>query len=80
MTTVSIEEAQARLPDLIAALRPGETLVIVARDRPVARLTAEPSSEQSVERGARRPGGARGILRVIEEDDDHLADFGEYMP
>ncbi|MCD4728602.1 MAG: type II toxin-antitoxin system Phd/YefM family antitoxin [Pirellulales bacterium] len=41
MTTATIEEAQAHLATLIAQLKPGEEVVIVERDRPVARLVAE---------------------------------------
>lgn len=28
----------------------------------------------------RRPGSAKGILQILSEDDDHLADFKAYMP
>ena len=41
MSTVSIENAQARLPDLIGALRAGEAVVIRQNNKPVARLIAD---------------------------------------
>jgi len=28
----------------------------------------------------RQPGSAKGALRVLSEDDEHLDDFREYMP
>ncbi|SLM33102.1 hypothetical protein MTBBW1_90004 [Desulfamplus magnetovallimortis] len=28
----------------------------------------------------RKPGSAKGILRVLSEDDEHLNDFKDYMP
>ncbi len=28
----------------------------------------------------RRPGSAKGILRILSEDDEHLDDFKAYMP
>jgi len=28
----------------------------------------------------RQPGSAKGILKVLSEDDEHLDDFKEYMP
>jgi hypothetical protein len=28
----------------------------------------------------RQPGSAKGILKVLSEDDEHLGDFREYMP
>ena len=31
-------------------------------------------------RKKRRPGSAKGILQVLEEDNAHLDDFKEYMP
>lgn len=64
MTTITLEEAQTHLADWIAKLRPGEELVIVERDRPVARLIAEPGGE----RRPRRPGSAVGLLTIVEED------------
>lgn len=31
-------------------------------------------------RQGRRPGSAKGILKVVSEDDEHLDDFKAYMP
>ena len=36
--TVTVAEAQARLPDLLAQLPPGETLTLTQDDKPVADL------------------------------------------
>ena len=38
MMTITIEEAQARLPQLIDQLAPGEELVITKNSRPIAQL------------------------------------------
>ena len=38
MSTVTIQEAQANLLDLIHRLTPGEEVVITENDQPVARL------------------------------------------
>ena len=76
MVTATIQEAQVHLSSLIAQLKPGEELVIIERNRPVARLVAEPSEEA----GPRKPGIAIGKLKIIEDDDAHLEDFKEYMP
>jgi antitoxin (DNA-binding transcriptional repressor) of toxin-antitoxin stability system len=43
MTTVTIEDAQAKLPELIGGLAKGEELVITQGDRVVARLVGEQS-------------------------------------
>ncbi len=42
MSPISLENAQAHLPELIGQLQPGEALVITQDNRPVARLVAEP--------------------------------------
>lgn len=75
MPTVTVEEAQARLPDLIDHLRPGDALVITRDDKPVARLTAE----EPPKRPPRKPGNCKGMLTIVSDDDEHLKDFAEYM-
>ena len=76
MVTATIQEAQVRLAALIAQLKPGEELVIIERNRPVARLVAERSETP----GPRQPGSAIGKLTIVEDDNAHLEDFREYMP
>ncbi len=76
MVTVTVEEAQADLAGLVSRLKPGEELLITKQDEPIARLMAEPSGKRS----PRKPGSAVGKLRIIEDDDEHLEDFKEYMP
>jgi len=75
MESITIEQAQASLAAVIARLTPGEEVVIVQQDRPVARLMAEPTPRGK----GRRPGSAIGTLRVVADDDAHLDDFREYM-
>jgi prevent-host-death family protein len=75
MIQVTIEEAQAKLPELIEKAAPGESLVITRHDRPVAQLIALPmDTPQPVF------GSCRGMLTIVADDDEHLADFQEYMP
>ena len=76
MPSISLEQAQAQLPDLVAHLSPGEEWLITQHNRPVARLIAARRSKPS----ARNPGSAIGKLKILAEDDEHLADFKEYMP
>jgi antitoxin (DNA-binding transcriptional repressor) of toxin-antitoxin stability system len=75
LETVTLQEAQAHLADLIAGLDPGAELVITQDDRPVAKLVGP----VSVPRQPRRPGSAKGKLIIHTEDDEHLADFQEYL-
>jgi len=75
--TVTIEEAQARLPELIASLAPGQDMIITQNAQPIARLSAEIKSTVLVQ--PRVPGSAVGQLVILGEDDEHLKDFAEYM-
>ena len=75
MTTATVEEVQASLPSLLLDLKPGEELLITVHGQPVARLVAESNPLLKT----RQPGSAIGKLRIIEEDDEHLKDFEEYM-
>jgi antitoxin (DNA-binding transcriptional repressor) of toxin-antitoxin stability system len=72
-TTIAIDEAQARLKDIIAQLGPNDEVVITDNDQPIARLVGTP-------KGTPRFGSCKGMLVVVDEDDEHLADFQEYMP
>jgi antitoxin (DNA-binding transcriptional repressor) of toxin-antitoxin stability system len=76
MPTVTIEEAQAKLPGLIDRLLPGEEMIITRNQEPVARLVGEqPATLQP-----RQPGSAKGQLVILVEDEEHLEDFKDYMP
>jgi antitoxin (DNA-binding transcriptional repressor) of toxin-antitoxin stability system len=75
MASVTLEEAQARLPELIDQLRPGESLTIMRAQKAVAHLVAgKPSA-----RKPRQPGNCKGMLTIVADDDEHLQDFAEYM-
>ena len=76
MSTVTLEDAQAHLPELIDRLQPGETLVITRNEKPVARLLVD----ESPKRNPRKAGSAKGILTILQDDEEHLEDFEEYLP
>ncbi len=75
MSTITLEEAQARLPELIEKLGCGEELVILKDQQAVAKLVAATGQRLVPE-----PGCCRGMLTIVAEDDEHLKDFAEYMP
>ena len=78
MATVSIEDAQARLPELIEQLHPGEELVITQDQKPVARLIAVGQREGPPPR--RQLDTLKGTVRHMAPDfDAPLDDFKEYM-
>jgi antitoxin (DNA-binding transcriptional repressor) of toxin-antitoxin stability system len=73
-TTISVQEAQARLIDIVAGLRPGQSLVITQDNQAVAQLLALDRPKPQA-----RFGSCKGSLTIRHEDDEHLADFKEYM-
>ncbi len=76
--TVTVEEAQARLKDLIHQLAPGEEIVITENAQPVARLVNAVLTPQAVQRPG--PGLGKGMITFIAPDfDAPLEDMKEYM-
>ena len=73
---VSLNEAQARLPELVKGLASGDEVLITDGDETVARLVSQGRGTGRT----RQPGSAKGKLRVLVEDDEHLDDFRDYMP
>jgi prevent-host-death family protein len=75
MATVTIEEAQAHLGDLIEKLQPGEEVVITRNAEPVAKLVAAAPPAP-----LRQPGLLKDkILYMADDFDAPLEDFKEYM-
>ena len=76
MPTVTIEEAQNTLSELIHRLTPGEEVVITENDQPVARLVP---THPIPARKPRQFGTLKGTVLSMEHFDDPLEDFEEYM-
>jgi prevent-host-death family protein len=77
MTMISIEEAQAKLPDLIRRLHPGDEVVITKNNQPVARLVSTASEPRQM---PRQPGTLRGsVLYMAPDFDAPLEDLKDYM-
>jgi antitoxin (DNA-binding transcriptional repressor) of toxin-antitoxin stability system len=76
MQTISIEDAQARLPELISELKRGDEITITQGAEPVARLIREGQPE----RAPRQLGTLKGsVLYMAPDFDAPLDDFREYM-
>jgi antitoxin (DNA-binding transcriptional repressor) of toxin-antitoxin stability system len=72
--TVTLEEAQAKLRELIAQLSPGEEITVTENQQPVAKLVA------TVKLAERPLGTLRGtVLYMAPDFDAPLEDFKEYM-
>ena len=75
-TTVTLEEASARLGELIEHLAPGDEIVITRQNEPVAKLIAQ----QPPTRKPRQPGTLKdAILFMADDFDAPLEDFKGYM-
>ncbi len=71
---VTLEEARANLPELIAQLAPGEEVIITDNQQPVARLLPVKSQPQ------RKLGTMRGSVQYIAPDfDKPIDDFKDYL-
>lgn len=76
--TITLEQAQADLKEIVHKLIPGEEIVITEGDKPIARLVSEPS--QSTQKQPRRPGLLKGqVLYMAPDFNEPLDDLKEYM-
>jgi len=74
MTTVTLEQAQANLPQLLEQLKPGEEITITEHGQPLALVKkAERNSWPC------KAGSAKGKIRMAPDFDAPLEEFKEYM-
>ena len=74
MATVTVEEAQTRLAEIIDRLAPGEEVVLTRGGTPVAAIRATPPRE------APRLGTLRGTVLAVAADFDAIPEgFEEYL-
>lgn len=77
-TTITVDEAQAKLKELIHRMAPGDEVVITENQQPVAKLVSEPARPQAKQRPG--PGLCKGMITYIAPDfDAPLDDLREYM-
>jgi antitoxin (DNA-binding transcriptional repressor) of toxin-antitoxin stability system len=77
VSTVTLEEAQAQLPQLIERLQPGEEIVITRDQKPVATVRAMPPTSPE----APRLGTLKGTILHIAPDFDAIPEgFEDYLP
>ncbi len=85
MSTITLQEAQANLAELVHQLVPGEGLTITENDRPVARLIPMPTVQQRPPRprppvtGVPKAGGCEGLIVVPDDFKEPLEEMREYM-
>jgi antitoxin (DNA-binding transcriptional repressor) of toxin-antitoxin stability system len=76
ITSIPIAEAKARLDELVEQLGPGQSIIIVRDEIPVAQITALPDTPSSLPRPL---GFLQGVLTIVADDDSHLDGFQDYM-
>ncbi len=77
MHTITIQEAQSRLAEIIDQLRPGEEVVILRDDKPAATIRATPPAAP---RKPRQLGTLRGSVLYMAPDFDAIPEgFEEYV-
>ena len=76
--TITIEEAQAALKELVHRLAPGEELVITEHEKPIARLVCD--QQQTSVKARPGPGLLKGMITYMAPDfNEPLEDLKEYM-
>lgn len=77
MSTLSLDDAQARLREVVAGLQPGEEVILTHDDKPVATIKATPPD---VPRPVPRFGTMKGTILYIAPDFDAIPEgFEEYL-
>lgn len=75
MSSVTIEEAQATLPQLIEAMSPGEEIVITKGGQPLAQVKKTERTSWPCQAGSYR----KAEFWMAPDFDAPLDDFKEYM-
>ncbi len=85
MTTITLQEAQSTLPDLIHRLPAGEWVVITENDKPIAQLIVpfvfarQPPRPSSPATGVPKAGDYAGRIVVPDDFKEPLEGAREYM-
>lgn len=75
MPSVTIEEAQAKLPEIVRQLQPGEEITITDHEQPLAQVRKAQRTSWPCKAGSAKD----SILRIALDFDAPLDDFREYM-
>ena len=74
--TIPLEQASARLRELVGALGPGDEIVLTVNDEEVAKIVPAAAAPKR-----REPGAWRGKLEILDDGDDVILDhFRDYAP
>ena len=77
MATITVQQAEGHLAEIIDNLPPGEEIVLTINDKPVAALRAIPESARKIPQF----GTLRGSILYIAPDFDAIPEgFEDYLP
>jgi len=85
MSTITLDEAQANLAEIVHRLAPGEGVTITENDLPVARLIPVSKIQQRPPRprppvtGVPKAGSLEGVIVVPDDFKDPLDEMREYL-
>ena len=71
---IPIDVAGTQLGGLVRALGPHDEIILTDNDKPVARIVPNANVSQRI------AGKCKGFITILQDDDEHLEDFKEYMP
>jgi len=74
VTQVNIAQAKARFSELVRKALAGEEVVVARDNKPLLKLVPLTSGAER-----RKPGGARGKIRMAPDFDATPAEFEEYL-
>ena len=72
LATITVEEAQINLKDLIDQVAAGQEIIITRNQQPVARLISEQPKLKPPLRPP--PGLGQGMITILSDDEEHLKD------
>jgi antitoxin (DNA-binding transcriptional repressor) of toxin-antitoxin stability system len=75
MRTLNLDDAQARLREVVTALQPGEEIVLTDNGQPLARLVRTERTSWPCKAGSAKD----KILWIAPDFDAPLEEFKEYM-
>ena len=77
-TTMAVEEIKLTLSELLEGLKPGDEVILMRNQQPVAKLVSERSGQKP---GFRPPPGlGKGFITILSDDDEHMKAFEHSMP
>jgi antitoxin (DNA-binding transcriptional repressor) of toxin-antitoxin stability system len=77
-TTMAVEDIKMTLPELLDRQMPGDEVILMRNEQPVAKLVSEAPVPQRKQRPG--PGLGKGMITFIAPDfDAPLEDMKEYM-